>query len=1326
MAFEGFYGYKNGYSISKTLKFELIPQGKTLEFINKKGLLTSDEKRATYYKDVKKLVDEYHKWFIEAALEGISIDWTELKSAIEQFQKDKDKDFLSKIQSAYRAKIRTVFEKGKYKNEFKNLLKSTTKDLIKNNLSAFIEKFPESYENNKQALKEFEKFYTYFTGFQENRKNVYSKEAVSTSVTYRIVHDNFPKFLQNINSFEILASESPEILEEAQDELKPILQNHNLNDIFKLENFNKVLQQSGIDFYNQIIGGKSEENGTKLRGLNEFINLYFQKHGKEEDFLKNHHKVKMVQLFKQIMSDRSTLSFIPEMFNSDDEVKSSILIFWNEEIVKFSFEGTQIDILEEMDKLIVNFNSFEKEKIYIDSKHLTFVSQVLLGSWDSLQNRIDTFAENNIVKKERKKYIKQKFFSIAEINKLLNYSCDDFESTNCAFEQYFETRYKGLNKIDVSYLSISALIAQIKSSFESIKELLTTSSETPLREDEKSVEKIKSFLDFIQELVHRLKPLFVNNDLDKSPDFYNTFEVLYLQLEKIIPLYNKIRNYITKKAFDTGKFKLNFENTTLANGWDVNKEKDNTTVIFVKDDMYYLGIMNEDSKTDFSSLATKNSEEECYQKVVYKYFKDVTTMIPKCSTQRKAVKAHFKIKFTDYILNDKKNFVKDLIISKEIFDLNNVLYDGFKKIQVGYLKNTNDNEGFKKAIKTWINFCLDFLSSYKSTLIYDISSIRDKATSYNQLDEFYSDVNLLLYNLSFTQIPKSKIDELVESGKLYLFQIYNKDFAPGAKGAPNLHTLYWKNLFSKENLEDVVLKLNGKAELFYRKASIKKPIIHEVGSKIVNKITKDGKPIPEKIHTEIYNFENGKTSELTQDAKIFMQENQIEIKTCDRRLVKDKHYTQDKFVFHVPITINFKAGGNSFINEKVRKYLKENEDINIIGLDRGERHLLYLSVIDKNGKILEQKTFNQIEYAQKDKKVKIDYHEKLDQKEKERDLARKNWKTIGKIAELKEGYLSAVIHELATMMLKYNAIIVLEDLNFGFKRGRFHVEKQVYQKFEKMLIDKLNYLTLKDICITEPGGILNGYQLTPQFKSFQDLKKQTGFLFYVPAGYTSKIDPQTGFVNLFDLKNFTNVEKKKSFFEKFDSIIYDEKNGFAFKFDYKNFGGKASKEMHKTCWTVYSKDKRIKYLPKEKKYENVEPTAELKELFDSKAINFENGKNILPELLKIEAEKSNATFFDSLYRNFVLILQMRNSNAQTGEDYIISPVMNANGEFFDSRIEEAKVNPTLPKDADANGAYHIAKKGLLLVNRIKQTDENELKKLNLAISNKDWFEFVQK
>ena len=74
--------------------------------------------------------------------------------------------------------------------------------------------------------------------------------------------------------------------------------------------------------------------------------------------------------------------------------------------------------------------------------------------------------------------------------------------------------------------------------------------------------------------------------------------------------------------------------------------------------------------------------------------------------------------------------------------------------------------------------------------------------------------------LTFSKIPTSSINEWVDNGKIFLFQIYNKDFSSFSKGTPNMHTLYWKALFNEDNLSDVVYKLNGNAEVFFRRHSI--------------------------------------------------------------------------------------------------------------------------------------------------------------------------------------------------------------------------------------------------------------------------------------------------------------------------------------------------------------------------------------------------------------------------------------------------------------------------------------------------------------------------
>lgn len=65
--------------------------------------------------------------------------------------------------------------------------------------------------------------------------------------------------------------------------------------------------------------------------------------------------------------------------------------------------------------------------------------------------------------------------------------------------------------------------------------------------------------------------------------------------------------------------------------------------------------------------------------------------------------------------------------------------------------------------------------------------------------------------------------------------------------------------------------------------------------------------------------------------------------------------------------------------------------------------------------------------------------------------------------------------------------------------------------------------------------------------------------------------------------------------------------------------------------------------------------------------------------------------------------------------------MNTSGKFYDSRT----CGKNLPENADANGAYNIARKGLWIVEQIKNTRDDDMAKIKLAISNKDWLRYAQ-
>ena len=144
-------------------------------------------------------------------------------------------------------------------------------------------------EEEKSALKSFARFATYFQGYKENRENIYGDK--QGSISYRIINENFPKYLNNTKLFNSLPQS---FIEGVEEQLKDLLKGISLKDLFSLENYGMYLTQSGIDFYNAVLGGITEDETHKTKGFNEFLNLGFQQN-------KLNKKVKFNLLYKQIL-----------------------------------------------------------------------------------------------------------------------------------------------------------------------------------------------------------------------------------------------------------------------------------------------------------------------------------------------------------------------------------------------------------------------------------------------------------------------------------------------------------------------------------------------------------------------------------------------------------------------------------------------------------------------------------------------------------------------------------------------------------------------------------------------------------------------------------------------------------------------------------------------------------------------------------------------------------------------------------------------------------------------------------------------------------------
>lgn len=1179
--------FTNMYQVNKTIRMGLKPICKTDENIAK--FLEEDKERSEKYKIAKKIIDKENRAFIEDRLKDFSISG--LDEYLELLKQKKD---ITKIQK-------------KMRDEISKQLKG---------FPQFDSKYKFQYITDKEdteILEYFKKFTTFFTGFNSNRENVYSKEDISTSIGHRIIHENLPKFISN---FRIL-NKAIEAL--GTGKINEDFKNNEINvtveELNKIDYFNKVLTQSGIDLYNNLIGI-----------LNQNINLYNQ-----QQKVKKNKIGKLETLHKQILSEKDKVSFIEE-FAEDNQLLKCIDEYFKEKSCLINVD---------LKNLLENIDTYSLNGIFIkNDKSLKNISIYLYKDWGYISNLINEeydYKHKNKVKddkyyEKRKKTIdKIKYFSIGYIDELLK------DKNIPMVECYFKEK-------------INLVVKEFNASLNKFNEYKFTNE---LKTDEIAVEIIKNLCDSIKDVQEIVKPLIITGN-DKDDDFYVEINYIWDELNKFDKIYNMVRNYLTKKDYIEEKIRMMFSKSSFMDGWGKDYGTKEAHIVY-HDKNYYLVIVDEKLKLeDIDKLYKPGGDTVHY---IYNYQSIDYRNIPRKFIYSKGNRFAPSVERYNLPIEDVIEVYNNKYYRTEYEEKNPKIYKKSLTSLIDYFKiGVNRDMDFEK---------------------FDIK-LKD-SNEYKNINEFYYNLETCCYKLQEEKVNFSVLEEFSYSGKIYLFKIYNKDFSKYSKGTPNLHTLYFKMLFDKENLENPIYKLSGNAEMFFRKGNLDldKTTIHHANQPINNKNPNNRK----------------KQSVFKYD------------------IIKNRRYTVDKFSLHMSITTNFQVYENKNVNETVNRALKYCDDIYAIGIDRGERNLLYACVVNSRGEIVKQVPLNFV--------GNTDYHQLLAKREEERMNSRKNWKIIDNIKNLKEGYLSQAIHIITNLMVEYNAVLVLEDLNFRFKEKRMKFEKSVYQKFEKMLIDKLNFLVDKKLDKNANGGLFNAYQLTEKFTNFKDMKNQNGIIFYIPAWMTSKIDPVTGFTNLFYIK-YESIEKSKEFFGKFKSIKFNKvDNYFEFEFDYNDFTDRAQGTRSK--WTVCSFGPRIEGFRNPEKNNNwdsreIDITEKIKKLLDDYNISLD--EDIQAQIMDINTK----AFFEKLIEYFKLVLKMRNSKTGTDIDYIISPVKNKQNEFFDSR----RKNEKLPMDADANGAYNIARKGLMFIDIIKETEDKDLKMPKLFIKNKDWLNYVQK
>lgn len=1319
------------YPLSKTLRFELRPVGATLAKIKEGGFLENDNHRAESYKKVKKLIDEYHKHFIEQALGDFSLTENEtegskcLNSYLETYIQlyrssrieDAEKKAFKKVQAEMRKLIaKTLKGSEAYKRFFK-------KELIKEDLPAFLRTHGGTVAD-EELVAEFKDFTTYFDGFNKNRENMYSEEEKSTAISYRLVNENLPIFVDNMAAFAIIA-QVPEVramLDVLQKNLGVELDGTTIDELFTLPFFNKVLTQKQIAVYNAAIGGKVIDSHSKgelhIEGINQIVYCYNQQH-------KDARLPQLIKLKKQILSDRESLSWLPEKFDKDADLLKAI----HDGYERLVSEG----VLEKLCTLLESIADYQTEGIFItNDQQLTRISQKMFGEWSFISEAILCALKKEVPRKRNEcdeKYEKRidkmlknyGGFSIRFIDDCVAAYVNtlDDEERKKRFIPTVEAYFATLGAFDTEKGQTINFFSRIQNARVALRGLLDSAypEGRALIQDKENGALLKELLDAILALMHFVKPLLGKDEKGKDVNgkderFYGELMQIWDEFDTFVPLYNMSRNYLTQKPYSEEKYRLFFENNgSVLKGWvDSHTEKsDNGTqyggYLFRKKNGigeydYFLGVSSNKKLFRQQHGVENDSEEECYERLDYYQFKSETL---------------FGSSYVGNNTEDESKYTEDVSKLKKAIEsyvhANGVdiayLFENEEKISA-YLKRVRkkNSDFYENMLKD--KDCSSAYNRIKKKILCALSTLKkvDAALQLARKEEYdliqlFDDIKVLpsFHSLSFLKVPVAEVEKAMngnqgkkESGILFLFQILNKDLRYAemalngkrkSRGRENLHTMYFKAVMSGlSSFYDL-----GSGMIFYRK----KTDFHYNES------------VMEKGHH--YNELKDKFS---------------------YPIISKRRYMDDKFFFHLSVTLNSGVPKMKMnFNDLVNSYIVDEDNLHFIGIDRGERHLLYLTVIDSHGHILEQRTLNDVVNNYQGKDYHTDYHDLLKTRERQCQEERSSWKAIKNIKDLKKGYLAQVVHQIAQLMVKYHAIVVLENLNGGFMRERQKKgERSVYQQFEKKLIDKLSYLVDKQSDDYAPGGLMNAYQLACDLndskkrgpKEFKGGWRQSGFIFYIPAWKTSKIDPVTGFTNLFDTRD-KKVHDAQQFFSKFESIRYNETaDRFEFKFFYSDFTRKA--EGSRMDWTVCTYGTRIKTFRDPQKNNDwtskeVVLTEEFKKFFAAYGVDIHSN---LKDSIAAHNEKA---FFEQLLALMRLTLQIRNSKSGTDVDYLLSPVADENGVFFDSR----SCGNSLPQDADANGAYNIARKGLMLVRQMREA--KDLKKFKADMTNRNWLKFAQ-
>lgn len=1057
--------------VTKALRMELIPKGRTFQTIEEYGLLKKDDEFQKNLSAFAPFIDLAVRKIADNALSNISFDFA-------VFYEETDVKKKGKLEKSLRSEIAA---------SVKEALPEGVSTVTQINSAKFIQAVPSYIEASSLPPEEKAKGlslcdYMDRKALLMNRFFVSRITALNTWMPDRVL-ENFGRYCTNMEKIQkILQTGSLSSLAG----IYPLLSG--CTDPGKYGGF---LTQDGINAYNQMLTGIYEGEKQKDVGVNQAVNEYNQRARGESPSL-----AAPEILYKQILMPAEK-KFETESISSDEDIRK---------LLKEIKEDPAKQVIESLE-------GFTPEDIVVCKNRLHALSSIVYGSHHTLPDYVSDKEKEEKNGKTAGKRGDRKTAKKEYTFKALNEIADS---------DLFSAYKTGLSRVFI----------EAAAAYGKVEKAGILKEGTAIKGNQANVQTVKDYFDAWTELRRCLQVIHRNTDEKGDNAFYNLYDEKMQDISGTWKAENLIRNYVTKKtgeAANTQETLLGSIGRKAAQWWNEGKDLTCGVNLIYKDEAegkYYFYVMLPGAKLDPEGtdgdilLMSQNKAQKAYQ------------MLPKMTFC--VAKKFFKDNPDALACVIDKKCSMPVTVSREAYHI----YAGKHYTAAALKDGTVSEDEYKKNVLTVLSVYKEFMQAYSGWECFDIR-IRDLA-DYANVNEFFEDVDRCTYGVTWETGNRQALDEAVSAGTALKFEIHSQGLY---NGRPKGYGTLFLKMMDPDG--DGSLRLNSRPSLFFRKAVIKKKdrVIHKKGSILVGRIDTDGKHIPDDIYLELSDYYNSRGNFPSDEAMEYVKHGKVKTRKAAYDIIKDKKYTQDKFFIQFTYTKNADVSEKNDI-KKFNEYFREAAKTgNIMAVTRSEDDILYYSVVNGDGNVLEEASLNEIEGTNYWNVLRNAGFQRRSEK-------KENWKYDRKVKDIRDGYLDLAIHVILEKMLRYQAVIALEFLSDRYKDKMSAFDNTAYKLFETKLLARLSDLHFKDIPDGEPGSVTNPFQLvTGSGNTFQD-----GIVFYAGTADIRTTDTETGFTQAFDFSGIHSAGTKIAFLSKFESIAYrEDTNRFVFMFDYDNF-----------------------------------------------------------------------------------------------------------------------------------------------------------------------------